>query len=62
MKLLLQTAAWHAHAGCGCVHGGSRIDPDVNGRQKAFQRVHDLEVRKDHLLVGVGGRSLRHCA
>jgi hypothetical protein len=41
MKLLLQTAAWHAHAGCACVYGGSRIDPDVNGRQKAFQRVHD---------------------
>ena len=41
MKLLLQTAAWHAHAGCACVHGGSRIDPDVNGHQKAFQRVHD---------------------
>jgi hypothetical protein len=33
--------AWHAHAGCACVHGGIRIDPDVNARQKAFQRVHD---------------------
>jgi hypothetical protein len=29
-------AAWHAQAGCACVHGGSRIDLDVNGRQKAF--------------------------
>ena len=41
MKLLLQTAVWHAHASCACVHGGRRIGPDVNGRQKAFQRVHD---------------------
>jgi len=32
-------AACHAHAGCACVHGGSRIDPDANGRLKAFQRV-----------------------
>ena len=58
-------AAWHAHAVRACVHGGmhggSRIDPDANGRKKR-SNVSKMEVRKHHLLVGVGGRSLRHCA
>jgi hypothetical protein len=41
-------AAWHAHAVRACVHGGmhggSRIDPDVNGRQKR-SNVSKMEVR-----------------
>ena len=43
---------------CMVAAGSIRTSTDV----KRHSNVSTMEVRKDHLLVGVGGRSLRHCA
>jgi hypothetical protein len=43
---------------CMVAAGSIRTSTDI----KKHSNVSTMEVRKDHLQVGVGGRSLRHCA
>jgi hypothetical protein len=74
MKLLLHAAppCMHEAAACCCMPcmrmlaaracmvaaGSIRASMDIKKRSN----VSTMEVRQHHLIVGVGGRSLRHCA
>jgi hypothetical protein len=59
MKLLLHGMRMLAARACMVAAVGSiSTSKDV----KKHSNVSTMEVRRHHLLVGVGGRSLRHCA
>jgi hypothetical protein len=58
MKLLLPAMRRLAARACLGAAGSIRTSTDIKKRSN----VSTMEVRQHHLLVGVGGRSLRHCA
>jgi hypothetical protein len=58
MKLLLHAMRMLAARACMLAVGSIRTSTDVKKRSN----VSTMEMRKHHLLLGVGGRSVRHCA